>query len=233
MTGVRLAERYGERALAALGPRERARIEALPAARRPWELLYRLEPQLYDRLVAAERLHPDILRWLPEHAGHAVEVAAGTGRLTRVLEPRCRTLVALEPAAPMRAILAARVGAVVCAGAFEALPVRDGWAELTVSCASYDPSMGDAPLEEMERITAPGSLVVLVWPPRDRTLLDRRGYAYESFDGEMAMEFGSRDEALEIVSIFYPHAVGDVDGPRVPYDALGVNPPRDLCWKRP
>ena len=30
-----------------------------------WELLYRLEPELYDRLVSAERLHPDVLGWLP------------------------------------------------------------------------------------------------------------------------------------------------------------------------
>ena len=30
-----------------------------------WELLYRLEPELYDRLASAEQLHPDVLGWLP------------------------------------------------------------------------------------------------------------------------------------------------------------------------
>ena len=25
-----------------------------------WELLYRLEPELYERLIAGERLHPEI-----------------------------------------------------------------------------------------------------------------------------------------------------------------------------
>ena len=30
-----------------------------------WELLYRLEPELYDRLSRAERIHPAVLRWLP------------------------------------------------------------------------------------------------------------------------------------------------------------------------
>src|ERR1700704_4587390 len=31
-----------------------------------WEALYRLEPELYERLVAAERLHPGVLAWLPD-----------------------------------------------------------------------------------------------------------------------------------------------------------------------
>ena len=31
-----------------------------------WELLYRLEPELYERLVSAERLHPGVLGWLPD-----------------------------------------------------------------------------------------------------------------------------------------------------------------------
>ena len=30
-----------------------------------WELLYRLEPELYDRLASAERLHPEVVGWLP------------------------------------------------------------------------------------------------------------------------------------------------------------------------
>src|SRR6516164_8000276 len=42
-----------------------------------WELLYRLEPDLYDRLVSAERLHPAVLGWLPRDAGRIVEVGAG------------------------------------------------------------------------------------------------------------------------------------------------------------
>jgi len=32
-----------------------------------WELLYRLEPELYDRLVSAERLHAGVLGWLPRN----------------------------------------------------------------------------------------------------------------------------------------------------------------------
>ena len=42
-----------------------------------WELLYRLEPGLYDRLIGAERLHPGVIGWLPENVERIVEVAAG------------------------------------------------------------------------------------------------------------------------------------------------------------
>jgi hypothetical protein len=57
-----------------------------------WELLYRLEPELYERLVAAERLHPGVLAWLPHDVERIVEVAAGTGRLTLELVARARGL---------------------------------------------------------------------------------------------------------------------------------------------
>ena len=67
-----------------------------------WELLYRLEPELYDRLVSAERLHPGVLNWLPRHADRIVEVGAGAGRLTLELAGRGREVVAIEPAGPLR-----------------------------------------------------------------------------------------------------------------------------------
>ena len=35
-----------------------------------WELLYRLEPELYDRLAGAERLHPGVVDWLPRDVDH-------------------------------------------------------------------------------------------------------------------------------------------------------------------
>jgi len=44
-----------------------------------WELLYRLEPELYERMATAERLHPGIADWLPRRADRIVEVGAGSG----------------------------------------------------------------------------------------------------------------------------------------------------------
>src|SRR6266566_1439684 len=67
-----------------------------------WELLYRLEPGLYDRLASAERLHPGVVGWLPRHAGQIAEVGAGTGRLTMELIGCGERIVAVEPALPLR-----------------------------------------------------------------------------------------------------------------------------------
>jgi hypothetical protein len=49
------------------------------------------------------------------------------------------------------------------------------------------------------------------------------------------MTFRSITEAVAMMEIFYPHATGKVKArgePCVPYDLLGVNPPRDLAFKR-
>jgi SAM-dependent methyltransferase len=223
-----------------------------------WELLYRLEPELYDRLVRAERLHPGILDWLPQHVGCIIEVACGTGRLTVELLGRCRELIAIEPAAPLREILVrklndfppplageGRVGASVeerasdvrvTGGFFDALPVPDRSAELvvTLSALTPDPSHGgDRGLAEMERVCSRPGMVVIVWP-NNLEWLAKRGYRHVAFQGGMAVEFASLAEAIELTQIFYPHAIEEIKRrghQRVPYDVLGINPPCDLAYK--
>jgi SAM-dependent methyltransferase len=248
-----LVARYGPEDLEAFTDEERARFlgplddsswDAVgPAV--GWELLYRVEPELYDRLVAGERLHPGVLAWLPERVSHAVEVGAGAGRLTVDLAPRCDRLVAVEPAAPMRARLAERLavlglepGAVeVADGFFERLPVEDGWADLVVACSSFtvgDGHGGERGLDEMLRACAPGGLVVVIWPD-DPAWLVARGFQHVVFPGEMTVEFADADEALELARVFAPDAVTWIDrtrSRRVPYEVLGSNPPRELCWRR-
>ena len=43
-----------------------------------WELLYRLEPELYDRLAGVERLHPGVVGWLPCGLDRIAEVGDQT-----------------------------------------------------------------------------------------------------------------------------------------------------------
>ena len=208
-----------------------------------WELLYRLEPDLYDRLVQAEQIHPAILDWLPRHVGRIVEVAAGTGRLTAELIERCDELTAVEPAASLRAVLAARLRhragghhLRLTDGFFDSLPVPDRSAGLVITCSALTPNPahgGDAGLAEMERVCAVGGQIVIVWPNHPEWLAEH-GYRYESFPGEMRMEFASLEEAVELSEIFHPHAVAEIrrrGDPRVPFEVLGVNPPRDLAYK--
>lgn len=208
-----------------------------------WELLYRIEPQLYDRLACAERLHPAVLGWLPDDVERIIEVAAGTGRLTLELVHRAREVVAVEPAGPLREILdrkLARAGhghhVQVVHGFFDDLPVADGCADLVVSCSALTPDPrhgGEVGLAEMERVCRPGGCVVLVWP-NDVAWLTGHSYRHVSFDGEMSLEFSSPEEAVDLVEIFYPDAVAEVRRRgcrRVPHEVVGINPPRDLAFK--
>src|SRR5262249_10269811 len=70
-----------------------------------WELLYRLEPGVYDRLASVERLHRDVRGWLPQGVDRIAEGGAGSGRLTLELLERGGEVVAVEPAMPLRQIL--------------------------------------------------------------------------------------------------------------------------------
>lgn len=246
--GVELSRRYTKADLNVLTEEEACRFVGDGGGPRDdsalaWELLYRLEPELYDRLVQAERIHPAILEWLPRHVARIVEVAPGTGRLTAALLERCDHLIAVEPAAPLRTVLAARLRHRAGGrrlrlerGFFDSLPVPDRSARLVITCSALTPDPahgGDAGLAEMERVCALGGQVVIVWPNHSEWLAEH-GYRYLSFPGEMRMEFASLDEAVELSEIFYPHAVEEVrrrGEPRVPYEVLGVNPPRDLAYK--
>ncbi len=208
-----------------------------------WEVLYRREPELYDRLASAERLHPAVLEWLPAHVDRIVEVGAGTGRLTLALLGRAREIVAVEPARPLREILTRKLGGAdpggrvrVSPGFFDDLPLADDWADLVVACSAFTPHAGhggDSGLAEMERVCRPGGCVAIIWPNHVGWLQDR-GYQYLSFAGEMFVEFASPQEAAELTEIFYPRAAAEVrrrGQRRVSFDVLGVNPPRDVAFK--
>ena len=208
-----------------------------------WELLYRLEPRLYDRLASAERLHPGVVNWLPRDVDQIVEVGAGTGRLTMELIERGQHVAAVEPALPLRRILRRKIAAAGCLervrlmdGYFDQLPVPGDFADLVISCSAFTPSPehgGEAGLSEMERVCKPGGCVAIIWP-NHLDWLAARGYRYLSFPGPMYVEFSSPQDAGELAEIFYPQAADEVrrqGGRRIPFEVLGINPPRDLAYK--
>ena len=121
-------------------------------------------------------------------------------------------------------------------GFFDDLPVPDDSADLVVVCSAFTSAPahgGDAGLAEMERVCRPGGHVVIVWPI-SAEWLTARGYRHLSFPGEMFVEFSSADEAAELTEVFYPEAASEVRRSRwrrVPFAALGTEPPRDLAYK--
>src|SRR5215469_15313758 len=151
--GRRLCDRYTTADLRVLTPEERSRFasradcDPRSDSALAWELLYRIEPHLYDRLAAAERLHPGILAWLPHAADTIMEVAAGTGRLTLDLLNHGREVVAVEPALALRQILRRKLedaddggSAEVIHGFFDHLPLPADVADLVVACSSLTSS---------------------------------------------------------------------------------------------
>lgn len=242
---ARLRDRYPAAAATVVPAAHRARLASCgdPDAL-AWEVLYRLEPELFDRLVAGEALHPGVLGWIEGPFGRAVEVGAGTGRLTAHLAARCGAVVAVDAAAPMLERLVVRApgfpggGSNVRAVAADAcaIPLPDGWADAVFTCATVAPrpaAWADGCLRELERVCRPAGIVVAVWPHTPDWLCSH-GYRRVEFPGPMAHEFASPAEALELARVFYPDradAVAALGSASIPYEVLGINAPRDLAWK--
>lgn len=130
-----------------------------------WTLVYHLEPEMWDELARCEPIHPDLIAALPDGAIRAIDVGAGSGRLTEHLAQRAQETIAVEPSAGLRAILAKRLPTVrAIAGWADALPIGDGWSQLTAACGAFGPD--PAVIAELARVTAPGGWIVLISPER-------------------------------------------------------------------
>jgi len=98
-----------------------------------------------------------------------LDLAAGTGKLTRLLVPTGAEVVAIEPVAGMRAVLRRELpGVAVHDGSAEALPLADGSVDaVTVAQAFHWFEPGTA-LAEIHRVLRPDGHLILVWNMRDR-----------------------------------------------------------------
>jgi SAM-dependent methyltransferase len=97
-----------------------------------------------------------------------VDLAAGTGKLTRLLLPTGARVVAVEPVAAMRDTLARAVPAAeIVDGTAEAMPLPEGTTDaVTVAQAFHWFSTAEA-LAEIHRVLRPDGGLALVWNRRD------------------------------------------------------------------
>jgi len=108
----------------------------------------------------SEALEP--LRLSPELA--VLDLAAGTGKLSRSLAESGARMIAVEPVAEMRAALPASVEALD--GTAEAIPLDDGSVDLVTVAQAFHWFDGDAALAEIHRVLRAGGRLALVWNRR-------------------------------------------------------------------
>ena len=104
-------------------------------------------------------------------AARVLDLAAGTGKLTRLLVEGGADVVAVEPVAAMRAILAAAVpGIPVLEGTAEAIPLPAGSVDAVTVAQAFHWFDADAALAEIHRVLRPGGGLGLVWNAMDTGL---------------------------------------------------------------
>ena len=112
-----------------------------------------------DRIVSRLDLRP----------GRTVlDLAAGTGKLTRLLVPSGAALIAVEPVLEMRRALEQHVPeAAALAGTAERIPLVDRSVDAVTVGQAFHWFRQDEALREIHRVLRPGGGVALIWNARD------------------------------------------------------------------
>jgi len=94
-----------------------------------------------------------------------LDLAAGTGKLTRLLARAGRFVLGVEPVDAMRSHLASHAPA--AGGVAEAIPLRDACVDAVTVAQAFHWFSYERAFVEIRRVLRPGGLLLLVWNQRD------------------------------------------------------------------
>jgi SAM-dependent methyltransferase len=119
---------------------------------------------------------PDALAYLVQHlrigpGARVVDLAAGTGKLTRLLSPTGARLIAVEPVEGMRRVFRQFVPSVpLIAATAEAQPFANASLDAVTVAQAFHWFDADAAFAELARVLRPGGRVGVIWNARDRSV---------------------------------------------------------------
>jgi ubiquinone/menaquinone biosynthesis C-methylase UbiE len=119
--------------------------------------------------------YPDeVLELLAAHAGVApgavvCDLAAGTGKLTRLLARSGATVIAVEPVAAMLGELVAAMSVASARATAERLPLRSGTLDAVSVAHAFHWFDADPALKEIHRVLKPSGALALAWNRRDES----------------------------------------------------------------
>jgi SAM-dependent methyltransferase len=123
--------------------------------------------EAYER--ARPEYAPEAIAWLADELDlrpgrTVVDLAAGSGKLTRPLAALGCEVIAIEPVAEMRAAIGPTARALD--GTAEAMPLPDDSADAVTVGQAFHWFDGPKALAEIERVLRPGGALALVWNRR-------------------------------------------------------------------
>ena len=162
---------------------------------------------------------PDAVAHILEVTGlgpgrRVLDLAAGTGKLTRLLVPSGADVVAVEPVAAMRETLTRALPDVEALdGTAEAIPLGDASVDAVTVAQAFHWFDAAPALAEMARVLRPGGTLVLVWNTRDRSVdwIRRFGELLVDGDGERPYDSYYEVDYPAVVATAGAGAFGSVD----------------------
>jgi ubiquinone/menaquinone biosynthesis C-methylase UbiE len=225
-----------------------------------FETIYTERAADYDRLVAREDYQHNILRALssshPLAGSDVVEMGAGTGRLTRLLAPRVKSILACDRSKAMLDVAADHLKESsldnwrLVVADNRRLPVADGVADISIAGWSFGHSTGwqprtwpdeiDRAVAQMRRVLRPGGTAIILetlgtgretpQPPTDALAayyqLLEEKYGFVQSWIRTDYRFESPAEAEELTRFFFGDALAD----RVARDGLVIVPECTGVW---